>query len=561
MSDWSPVLNHLWQSTLFAAAAAILAFAFHKHRACVRHVIWMAASLKFLIPFALLISIGERIEWRTNSAIVQPTASILMDQVAQPFSRNDVPRAISAQHSLFPLLICTISLAGSLLVLLFWFRRFWRVRAILRRARPLRLEFPIRTMQSPHQGEPGIFGIFRPILLLPEGIDQRLTRAQLDAVLAHEYSHVQRHDNLIAAIHMLVEALFWFHPLVWWIGAKLIEERERACDEAVLLAGNPPGEYAEGILEVCKLYLESPLECAAGVTGGGLKQRIESIMTARLGKDLSLIRKAILVFAGIASIAVPVVFGLWHAPAALAQAAYNGPGFEVASIKPSDPAERGSGIPPAAGGRFRAVNVPTRELIGYAYHTTNRQRISGGPSWLDSERYDVNAKVNGNFGDEKIRPMVLKLLQDRFALKFHHETRQMQTFVLTLAKGGPKFKISDTCNPDPEQKQPCGGFRVYRRSNVSGQQVSAADLAEVLEVLLDEPVLDRTGLKGVFAVQLSWTPDDRTPLGSDAGVSPANPDSPSLFVALQEQLGLKLDRLKADVDVVVIDSAEKPLSN
>ena len=98
--------------------------------------------------------------------------------------------------------------------------------------------------------EPGVFGVFRPVLLLPEGIIEKLTAAQLQAILAHELCHVRRRDNLATAMRMLVEAMFWFHPLVWWMGARLVEERERACDEEVLRKGSDPRTYAEGILKV-----------------------------------------------------------------------------------------------------------------------------------------------------------------------------------------------------------------------------------------------------------------------------------------------------------------------
>src|SRR4030095_5750961 len=100
--------------------------------------------------------------------------------------------------------------------------------------------------------EPGVFGIWRQVLLVPEGISDRLTPAQLRALIAHERCHVLHHDNLTAALHMVVEALFWFHPLVWWLERRLIEERERACDEYVLQSGSTPRDYAEGILEVCR---------------------------------------------------------------------------------------------------------------------------------------------------------------------------------------------------------------------------------------------------------------------------------------------------------------------
>ena len=153
-------------------------------------------------------------------------------------------------------------------------------------------------------------GLLRPVLLLPAGIIDRLTPPQLEAVLAHELCHVRRRDNLTAAIHMIVEAVFWFHPLVWWISARLVEERERACDEEVLRLGSEPQVYAEGILNVCKFYLESPLTCVSGVTGSDLKKRVGRIMSNHVGETLNGWRKLSLAIAGVAALAVPIVVGV-----------------------------------------------------------------------------------------------------------------------------------------------------------------------------------------------------------------------------------------------------------
>ena len=131
-----------------------------------------------------------------------------------------------------------------------------------------------------------MFGILRPVLLWPRDIDMRLDDAQVHAILAHELAHVRRRDNLTAAMHMFVEAVFWFHPLVWWIGARLVDERERACDEEVVRLGNDPHVYAESILKTCQFYVESPLTCVPGVTGSDLKKRIERIMSHRPGTSL-----------------------------------------------------------------------------------------------------------------------------------------------------------------------------------------------------------------------------------------------------------------------------------
>ncbi len=162
--------------------------------------------------------------------------------------------------------------------------------------------------------EPGIFGIIRPVLSWPAGISAHLDGAHLEAVLAHEVWHVRRRDNLAAAVHMLVEALFWFHPLVWWLGARLIEERERACDEAVLALGGEPQVYAESILKTCQFCLESPLACVSGITGAELKQRIVRIMTRGGAGKLSLSKKLILTIAGVAVVTGPTIFGLLNAP-------------------------------------------------------------------------------------------------------------------------------------------------------------------------------------------------------------------------------------------------------
>ena len=187
--------------------------------------------------------------------------------------------------------------------------------------------------------EPGIFGIVRPVLVWPAGISEHLTGAHLEAIIAHEVCHVRRRDNLAAAIHMVVEAIFWFHPLVWWLGARLMEERERACDEEVLQLGNPPQVYAESILKTCEFSVGSPLACISGVTGADLKKRIVDIMQKPVALKLDRGKKLLLIAAGAMAAAGPVVFGLIREPQSQAgspvvSTASKVPAFEVASIKP-----------------------------------------------------------------------------------------------------------------------------------------------------------------------------------------------------------------------------------
>ena len=153
----------------------------------------------------------------------------------------------------------------------------------------------------------------------PAGIDDRLSNEQIEAILAHEVAHVRRRDNLAALIHMLVEAVFWFHPLVWWIGARLVDERERACDEDVVRLGTEPDVYAESILKTCQFYVESPLVCVAGVTGSDLKKRVEQIMRNDAHVALSALKRVSLGAALVAAIAIPVAIGIVTSPRLSAQ--------------------------------------------------------------------------------------------------------------------------------------------------------------------------------------------------------------------------------------------------
>jgi beta-lactamase regulating signal transducer with metallopeptidase domain len=270
-SQLQPLANHLWQSTLFAAMASLLTLAFRNNRAQTRYWIWLAASVKFLIPFSVLVAAGSHFGWHTATAITitQSTLPSVIEQVSQPFAAP-VPlltmpeTAQPSSTSLIPAILCAVWAIGFVTLVSSWWLRWRSLCAAVRAASPLdlcigRLPIDMEVMTSPAFAEPGVFGICRPILLLPSGITSHLTPPQLEAILAHELCHVRRRDNLATTIHMAVEAVFWFYPLVWWLGARLMDERERACDEEVLRKGSEPQVYAEGILKICELYMESPL--------------------------------------------------------------------------------------------------------------------------------------------------------------------------------------------------------------------------------------------------------------------------------------------------------------
>jgi len=403
--------------------------------------------------------------------------------------------------------------------------------------------------------EPGIFGVFRPILLLPAGIADRLDDAQLEAIIAHELCHARRRDNLVAAIHMVIEAVFWFHPLVWWLGARLVDERERACDEEVLRLGSQPDDYAEGILKVCRFYLESPLVCVAGITGSNLKRRIERIMTQQTGFRLSLGRKLLLGAAALTSLAAPVTIGLLNAPPSRAQTPSGAPPvFEVASIKLNKSGARGGRFSTEQGG-IVATNMPLRTFIKAAYGIQDYQ-LSGGPGWLDSERYDIAAKSERAVLDDKLLLMLRALLEDRFKLTLHREKKELPGYALVMGKSGLKIH---------EVKQEGKSWTRFGRGSLNGHEVSMSALADALSGRLGRPVVDSTGVKGVFDIKLEWTPDESQPRGPKESVEPLPADDgaggPTIFTALQEQLGLRLESRKGPVEIVVIDRVEKPSEN
>jgi bla regulator protein BlaR1 len=332
------VANHLWQSTLFAILAAVSSLALRKNQARVRHHLWLAASLKFLVPFSLLMSLGSHLARMHRSADSESAFYFVLQTVSQPFHQAPDFQGLSAASLLrwLPGMVAILWLAGFVTVIGLWWLRWRRLAAaissglpvfhgreveVLRRVEKFAgIRSPISLRSSQSSLEPGIFGILRPILLWPAGISHHLQDAHLEAILAHEVQHVRRSDNLAAAMHMVVEAVFWFHPVVWWLGARLVEERERACDEEVLRLGNQPEIYAESILKTCEFCVASPLACVSGVTGADLKQRIVRIMTQRSVDKLGFLKKLLLVAIGAGAVAAPVIAGLINAPVATAQA-------------------------------------------------------------------------------------------------------------------------------------------------------------------------------------------------------------------------------------------------
>jgi uncharacterized protein (TIGR03435 family) len=228
------------------------------------------------------------------------------------------------------------------------------------------------------------------------------------------------------------------------------------------------------------------------------------------------------------------------------------PAFEAASIKPSK-AEPGSssGIPTRKGS-ISARNVTLKRCIRGAYDVQESQ-IIGGPKWVAEDRYDIDAKAAGPAGDRELMEMLQSLLSERFKLAFHRETRELPGYALVTGKSGLKAKRSQ---PNAESRSNSS------REAIDAEACGMRQLAQKLSEVIHLPVADLTGVEGEFDFQLKWTPDDmqaKPPLGGDKPTDLTN--GPSVFAALQEQLGLKLEPRKVATEVLVIDHAEKASEN
>jgi uncharacterized protein (TIGR03435 family) len=259
---------------------------------------------------------------------------------------------------------------------------------------------------------------------------------------------------------------------------------------------------------------------------------------------LELATAVLVVFAGMAAQAQPPAHPTFDA-------------FEVATIKPTGPSPRSRFIT-MQGHQFVARNHALKTLIAAAYNLTPRA-ILGGPSWIDSDRFDILAKPAGEVRPtlEEQMAMLRKLLADRFKLTFHREQKEFSIFTLTVARNGPKLR--EGTDP-PEGPKPLV-FVIYpQRAALPARNATMGEFASVLQrSALDRPVVDKTGLTGRYDFDLEWTPDE-SQFGGQAPQA-SEPTRPDLFTAMQEQLGLRLQATRGPIEAFMIDHAERPTEN
>lgn len=535
--------NHLWQSTLFLGIVACLTLFLKKNNARVRYCLWLAASAKFMVPFALLTVAGAQIPWPVRSADgsdMLSAAGRVVARITNLGGKGATPPIVHSANSgdIVLVALAVIWLAGTLAVatraLLLWARVHQR----LRESSQTGLPFVAPVRSSPSQLEPAVVGFFRPTLLLPQGIDERLAPEEMRAVLAHEQCHVLWHDNLAAAFHTVVEALFWFNPLIWWLSSRLIDERERACDERVLADGHAPKTYAEGILKVCEHYLQFRFACVAGIGGTNLGQRIDAIMRNELVEPLNRVRKLVITAMAASAIVVPVIAGSLASTRALARASASDPAMRV-FIHLSSPDEEhvlARKLSPESGRWIIDVKLPLRSLIAEAYGVSESQVV--GRDWSRDRIYRNTAYSPPSSTTKGDRALLQDLLARHFGLVVKTESQSFEGYVLRNSAGNTKFKSG----VDDAGKQ----IRFYPHGvDMTNGPMSA--LVRFLERGLNAPVVDQTGLHGNYDYKFTW-----------ASSAPGAPDPATAAKALETQLGLLLQAESVTAHVIHVISMKPP---
>ena len=424
-----------------------------------------------------------------------------------------------------------------------------------------------------HEALPGPItcGVLGPAIVLPRDAEN-WAREDLSRAIVHELEHVRRGDSATRCLARAACALYWFHPLAWIAWRKLVLEAERSCDDAVLRRSEATA-YADQLVGLAKRLptaQRSPLLAMA--SRSDLSARVGAVLDSRQRRGR----------AGDVSVALAcaaaVVLVIAMSPLMLVAAPQAAPTqkWEAVSIRPCesrDSADRKEGGGPTPG-RLNLNCFTVVMLIEQAYEFFGNSRmiiashfppIEGGPPWIKSDRYRINAKAEGTPRYEVINgPMLQKILEDRFNLKIHRETREIPVYALTVAKGGPKLQPSkdgncipiDLTTPAPAQPsrglpQVCGlsSIGMPKGSNLAEDfhRVSITEFSQQLN--LDRPIIDKTGITGLFDIHLEFALDDTTravlPSNRPGTVYPEDPTGgTSIFTAVQEQLGLKLESTK-----------------
>jgi uncharacterized protein (TIGR03435 family) len=611
LAIFTAVFNTFWQ----AAAVAVLVWLTLKcvrMNAATRCVIWwMVLGVLVLLPFA------------PRPALLRNHSRVLVAAPVFDVARVDQPEAAAIAESpaivtlpekpadKWPLAIFGIWAA----VLVFRLTRIGQSYLFLRRVKrnsvPSDLRLPdtdrnADLLLSTDIASPMAVGFLHAAVIFPEYLIERITPGELDQILLHEAAHLARLDDWWNLLARFLGAILALHPVAWWILRQIEYEHEAACDDWVVARTGAVRPYAETLAHMAEMRWQSASShrteeaLASGMFGRGSRigDRIEGLLEA--GRQFSVRVSAKRVIASCAALCCLAAAGSlaprWvafaqaplpapiapivqkqsvPAPLLMAQATTATPAprpgapaappqkrplaFEVASIRPHDgPLHVIRGFSPS-GPRLTLEGYNLVEFILEAYNLKNYQVSLGPAIALSDTYYDVVAKAEGDGSPTKaeFRQMLQALLAERFKFKFHREMKDIPVYALVVGKTGPKFRESI-----PEALEAAGATPVNlhgvngRNQNITMSEASMESVADFIMngLFADRPVLDKTGLTGKYNIKLEATPEFRMN-------NNPQPEDVSLFDAVQQQLGLRLESQKAGIEVLVVDHIEKPSEN
>jgi uncharacterized protein (TIGR03435 family) len=394
------------------------------------------------------------------------------------------------------------------------------------------ISHPVRLVVSALVQVPTVIGWLRPIVLMPVGALAGLPAEHVEMLLAHELAHIRRHDYLVNVLQSIAEALLFYHPAVWWISGHLRAEREVCCDDIAVALSGDAFTYACALADL-ESRRPAFTNAALAADGGSLPERIGRLLNQPVRRARP--RSG-------AAVAATLLLGL-GAWGVLAQTQPARRVFEAVSIKPNDLGGSHSNSN-TSDGRLTA-SMTVKSLIQMAFQIKSFQ-VTGGPGWLDENNYTIVATTGDStpMTNEELGQYLQSLLTDRFHLVYHRETKEHPVYDLLVTKNGPK--LTPHAN-DKEGTSSQGRDGVY---HMTGTDLTMTGLSSFLAGHLDRPVIDRTGIQGRYDVKLEWS----SPQAAEATL-------PSIFSALPEQLGLRLEAGKGPVEILVVDSVDPPTPN
>lgn len=566
------LLHFLWQG----AALALLLFLFQ--------VLARKASASTRYAAGCFVMLAMAVVFAATVLRHYPTASMVSDAFTAQAPVSPVQDASPAVTQLSPVgpsstgvpldSIARLWLLGVASVSIYTAHGWNRVQRIKRAAlnsievacldtlkRRLGITCMVRVCTSALAEVPAVVGWLKPCILLPVAALTGLTESQLRAILAHELAHIRRHDYLVNLFQTAVETVLFYHPAVWWVSRQIRREREHCCDDiAVALCGDPV-EYVSALAGMEEIRSRIP-EPALAANGGELLSRIRRLLGEPNPSSRPLGVLVVLAFL----IAAPAFVALHAAPQDLKPAQ-----FEVASVKQLDQSQDAgqpdltfvgtAGKPFKISGNRVSIIGTLHKLIADAYAVKDYQ-ISALPSWGDSLRFNIVAESPGTDSptQDQARAMLQALLSDRFHVKFHRESKEMSVYHLAQGKSsksftpaGPDETFSWKITPEP------GGLM---RSKATKESIG--DFVQLVGVSTDRPVIDKTDITGFidYDILIELPTAARQSVEGGGGIKALNEDlNRAIVYAVVDQLGLKLESAKDAVDLLVIDSVEKPTAN